>query len=159
ALYHLLGQTYTLDTNAKKVSGPLIAQGKDTGVKIEVRAGGPAVGFQAPGALLYSDPRIMIAHVSTDEAVDMSAKQPVLGVVAPFEIAPYMIMWDPATYPNFNSIADIGKTSTKVLYSTGAQYMDFLVASGALKREQVDSSYDGSPTRFLAEKGKIAQQG
>src|SRR5215468_1105658 len=47
ALYHLLGQNYTLDTNAKKVSGPLIAQGKDTGVTIEVRAGGPAVGFQS----------------------------------------------------------------------------------------------------------------
>jgi hypothetical protein len=159
ALYHLLGQNYTLDTNAKKVTGPLIAQGKDTGVKIEVRAGGPAVGFQSAGAQLYADPTIMIAQVSTDEAVDMSAKQPVLSVVAPFEIAPYMIMWDPATYPTFNTIADIGKTSTKVLYFSGAQYIDYFIASGILKQEQVDASYDGSPTRFLAEQGKVAQQG
>jgi hypothetical protein len=37
--------------------------------------------------------------------------------------------------------------------------MDYLIGSGILKRDQVDGSYDGSPTRFLAEKGKIAQQG
>ncbi|HEX6871911.1 MAG TPA: hypothetical protein VF163_12495, partial [Micromonosporaceae bacterium] len=77
----------------------------------------------------------------------------------PFDIAPYMIMWDPGANPTFNSIVDIGKTDTTVLYFNGATYMDYLTGSGILKRDQVDGSYDGSPTRFLAEKGKVAQQG
>jgi hypothetical protein len=46
-----------------------------------------------------------------------------------------------------------------VLYFNGATYMDYLTGSGILKRDQVDGSYDGSPTRFLAEKGGVAQQG
>ncbi|HEX6684362.1 MAG TPA: hypothetical protein VF062_16285 [Candidatus Limnocylindrales bacterium] len=159
ALYHLLGETYAIDANAKKVSGPLVAQGKDTGVKIEVRAGGPAIGFQNAGAQMYADPSIMLGQVATDDAIGLSAKQPVVGVVAPFDIAPYMIMWDPAANPGFNSVVDIGKTNTKVLYFNGATYMDYLTGSGILKKGQTDGSYDGSPTRFLAEQGKIAQQG
>jgi len=159
ALYHLIGQTYTVDANAKKVSGPLTAEGKDTGVKIEIRAGGPAIGFQNAGAQMYADQTIMLAQVATDDAVGLSAKQPVVAVVAPFDIAPYMIMWDPAAHPTFNSIVDIGKTNTTVLYFNGATYMDYLTGSGILKRDQVDGSYDGSPTRFLAEKGRVAQQG
>lgn len=159
ALYQLLGQNYTVDGNAKKVSGPLTAGGKDTGVKVEIRAGGPAIGFQNAGAQMYADPAIMLAQVATDDAIGLSAKQPVVGVLAPFDIAPYMIMWDPASNPTFNSVVDIGKTNTKVIYFNGATYMDYLTGSGILKRDQVDGSYDGSPTRFLAEKGNIAQQG
>lgn len=159
ALYHLLGQTYTVDAAAKKVSGPLVAQGKATGVNIEIRAGGPAIGFQNAGAQMYADPSIMLGQVATDDAIGLSAKQPVIAVAAPFDIAPYMVMWDPAANPSFNSVVDIGKTNTKVLYFNGATYMDYLLGSGILKRSQVDGSYDGSPTRFLAEQGKIAQQG
>ncbi|MGE5827426.1 MAG: hypothetical protein ACM30G_03570 [Micromonosporaceae bacterium] len=159
ALYHLLGQTYTIDEAKKKVSGPLVADGKDTGVKIEIRAGGPAIGFQNAGAQMYADPSIMLGQVATDDAIGLSAKQPVVAVVAPFDIAPYMIMWDPATHPEFHSIVDIGKSDTTVLYFNGATYMDYLTGSGILKRSQVDGSYDGSPTRFLSEKGKVAQQG
>jgi hypothetical protein len=159
ALYHLLGESYTVDANAKKVVGPLTSGGKDTGVKIEIRAGGPAIGFQNAGAQMYADPTIMLGQVATDDAIGLSAKQPVVAVVAPFDIAPYMIMWDPTSFPAVNSIVDIGKTNTKVLYFNGATYMDYLTGSGILKRDQVDGSYDGSPTRFLSEKGKVAQQG
>ena len=155
----MLGGTYTVDANAKKVTGPLVADGKDTGVKIEIRAGGPAIGFQNAGAQMYADPSIMLGQVATDDAIGLSAKQPVVGVVAPFDVAPYMIMWDPATNAAVNSIVDIGKTNVKVLYFNGATYMDYLVGSGILKRDQIDGSYDGSPTRFLTERGKVAQQG
>jgi hypothetical protein len=33
-----------------------------------------------------------------------------------------MIMWDPATYPQFQRIADIGRTDTKVFYFEGDTY-------------------------------------
>ncbi|WP_144123490.1 hypothetical protein [Catellatospora sichuanensis] len=159
ALYHLLGPTPTIDAGAKKVTGPLMSGGQSTGVNIEIRAGGPAIGFQNAGAQMYADPSIMLGQVATDDAIGLSAKQPVVAVVAPFDIAPYMIMWDPATNPGFNSIVDIGKTNTPVLFFNGATYMDYLTGSGILRRGQVDGAYDGSPTRFLSEKGKIAQQG
>ncbi len=159
ALYNLLGANPTIDANKKRVTGALVAQGKDTGVTIEIRAGGPAIAFQNAGTQMYADPEIMLGQVSTDDAIGLSAKQPVVAVAAPFDIAPYMIMWDPAANPTFHSIVDIGKTKTTVLYFNGATYMDYLTGSGILKRDQVDGSYDGSPTRFVAERGKIAQQG
>lgn len=159
ALYHLLGPNPTINAGAKKVTAPLMAGGQSTGVNIEIRAGGPAIGFQNAGAQMYADPSIMLGQVATDDAIGLSAKQPVVAVVAPFDIAPYMIMWDPAANPGFNSIVDIGKTNTPVLFFNGATYMDYLTGTGILRQGQVDGAYDGSPTRFLAEKGKIAQQG
>src|SRR6266545_4431754 len=45
AAYRLVGPGYRIDAAHKRVTGPLVAGGHDTGVRIEVRAGGPAVGF------------------------------------------------------------------------------------------------------------------
>jgi hypothetical protein len=159
ALYHLLGKGYTIDAAKKRVTGPLVAQGKDTGVKIEIRAGGPAIGFQNAGTQMYADPAITLGQVATDDAIGLSANQAVVAVVSPFDIAPYMIMWDPKAHPDFRSIVDIGRTDTTVQYFKGATYMDYLTGSGILRKNQVDGSYDGSPARYVAESGKIAQQG
>jgi len=159
AIYHLVGPNYQIDANRKRVTGPLVADGKDTGVKIEVRAGGPAIGFQNAASQMYADPDVMLGEVSTDDAVGLSAKQPVIAVVAPFDKAPYMLQWDPRQHPDFHSIVDIGKTKTTVLYFNGAMYMEYLIGSGILRRDQVDGSYDGSPARWLSEGGKIVQQG
>jgi hypothetical protein len=79
--------------------------------------------------------------------------------MAPMEISPFMIMWDPARYPQFNTIADIGKTDTKVLYFEGDTYMAYLTGTGVLKKSQVDGSYDGKPGNFVAAGGKVAQAG
>ena len=37
--------------------------------------------------------------------------------------------------------------------------MDYLVAKGFVTKEQKDASFDGTPSRFVAEGGKIIQQG
>jgi hypothetical protein len=158
-LYNLLGKGYKVDTNKKKVSGPLVAQGKNTGVNIEIRTGGPAVGFQPVPQVMYSDPSIHLGFVATDEAVQFSQKQPTTAVFAQMDISPLAIIWDPATYPQFNIIADIGRSNAKVLYTKGLSYMEFLVGSGILKRSQLDGSYDGSPALFVASDGKAAFQG
>jgi hypothetical protein len=157
--YHLLGPGFKVDKAHKRVSGPLAAEGQNTGVQLEVRAGGPSIGFEPVTSQMYQDQSITLGQVSTDEAVRFSAKQPTLAVAAPMEISPFMIMWDPATYPQFTSIADIGKTDTKVLYFQGDTYMEFLVSSGILHRSQVDGSYDGKPANFVTAGGKIAQAG
>ena len=156
--YHLIGNP-KVDTNKKSVSGPLVAEGTDTGVQIEVRSGGPATGFELVSAQMYKDKSITLGQVNTDEAVRFSTKQPTLGVVAPMEISPFMIMWDPQTYPQFNIIADIGQTDAKVYFFEGDTYMEYLIGSGILRKSQTDGSYDGSPANWVAAKGKATQAG
>jgi hypothetical protein len=159
AVYQIIGSNYTVDTSKKRVTGPLVAGGKDTGVKVEVRVGGPAIGFEAVSAQMYLDKSITLGQVNTDEAVRLSATQPTLGVVSPLEISPFMIMWDPNTYPQVNSVADLASTNAKVLYFQGDTYMEYFLDKGILRRNQVDGSYDGTPARFVSEGGKAAQAG
>jgi hypothetical protein len=159
AVYQLLGAGATIDAAHRRVTGPLLAGGRSTGVRIQVRAGGPAVGFQSSAALMYQDPAITLGMLQSDEIIQTSKTQPVVGVVAPLELDPQMIMWDPATHPGWHTIADIGQTDAKVLYFQTGTYMEYLLGSGILRRRQVDGSYDGSPAAFVASGGKIAVQG
>ena len=157
--YHLVGPNPKVDTNKKLVNGPLVAEGTDTGVRIEVRSGGPATGFELVSAQMYKDKSITLGQVNTDEAVRFSGRQPTLAVAAPMEVSPFMIMWDPATYPQFTSIADIGRSDAKVFYFEGDTYMEYLIGSRILRRAQVDGSYDGAAANFVGQKGRIAQAG
>ena len=158
-LYNLVGDGYKVDTEKKKVTGPLVAQGRPTGVNIEIRTGGPAVGFEPVPAVMYSDRSIHLGYVATDEAVQFSAKQPTTAVFAQMDISPLAIMWSPEKHPSFNIIADIGQSDTEVLYTKGLSYMEFLVGSGILKESQLNGSYDGSPALFVQSGGEDALQG
>jgi hypothetical protein len=160
-LYTMIGDGYTVDADKKSVTGPLVdSAGNDTGVKLQVRSGGPAIGFQTVTAQMYLDKSITLGYVYSDEGVQFSKDQPTIEVFAPFEKNPQMIMWDPTALPNVTSIADLGKTDTKILYFGGAAYMeDYLVPTGVLKQSQVDGSYDGTPANFVTSAGKVAQQG
>ena len=51
-IYELVGNGYKIDKDKKKVIGPLMASGKKTGINVEVRIGGPPVGFQPAQALI-----------------------------------------------------------------------------------------------------------
>jgi hypothetical protein len=157
--YHLLGPDLKVDTKNDLVNAPLVAEGKDTGVRLEVRSGGPATGFKLVSEQMYADRNITLGQVNTDEAIRFAAQQPTLAVAAPMEISPFMIMWDPRTWPQFNIIADIGQTNAPVRYFKGDTYMEYLVGSGILRRSQLDNQYDGSPNVFYAAKGKITQAG
>jgi hypothetical protein len=158
SVYQLVGPGYRIDAGHKRVTGPLVVRGRSTGVRIQVRAGGPAVGFQSSAALMYQDPSIALGMLQSDEIIQLSRTQPVLGVVAPLELDPQIILWDPAQHPDWHTIADIGQTDVKVLYFQTGTYMQYLVGSGILRRRQVDGSYDGSPSAFVASGGKIAVQ-
>jgi hypothetical protein len=159
-LYEMFGSDATVDTAKKKVTGELMAHGGvDTGVQLEVREGGGAVGFQQDTALLYSDPSILLAFVGTDESIQNSAKNPTISIMAPLEKNPQVIFWDPATYPNVKTIADLGAANVKIQYFGGGTYMDYLIGKGIVKKANTDGSYDGSPANFVAAQGKIASQG
>ena len=159
ALYELLGPNPSIDADKKRVSGPLYANGQDTGITWEVRSGGPAIGFQTVTSQLYSDKNLTLGYVSTDESIQLSAKEPTVAVFAPLEKNPQMIMWDPATYPDVKTIADLKAKNVKVRYFSGAAYMAYLTGAGILDPAQTDGSYDGTPANFVAARGKDAQQG
>lgn len=159
-LYALLGDDPEVDANSKRTTAPLVAGGKDTGISLELRAGGPAIGFAATSAQMYTDEDIDLGVVGGfDEIVQLSATQPTTAVLALLEKDPTMIYWDPETYPEFETIEDVGRSDTTVLYSGGDTYMEYLTGTGILKKDQVDGSFDGSPARFVASGGKLASSG
>ncbi|MDJ0335816.1 ABC transporter substrate-binding protein [Salinibacterium sp. G-O1] len=162
-LYELLGADYTVNSDQKSVSGPLMATGEYTGVNVEVRSGGPAIGYATVTSQMYSDDDITLGYVSTDEAIQLSADFPTVGVFAPLDKTPQMLMWDPSTYPDVTDIASLGTALAGdggvVRYFGGAAYMEYLMSDGQLDASVVDGSYDGSPANFVAAGGKDAQQG
>ena len=158
-LYQLVGPGYEVDAQGLRVTGPLMAGGVDTGVKVQVRAGGPAVGFTSPTSLMYSDPDIFLAFAATYTQAQNSGEFPTTAVIAPWLINPQIIMWDPATYPDVKTIADLKATGAKVRFFGGLAYMDYLTQIGALDAAQADGTYDGTPANFVADGGKSAQQG
>jgi hypothetical protein len=159
-LYALLGDDPDVDANRKRATAPLVADGKDTGVSLELRAGGPAIGFSSTTAQMYADEDIDLGVAGGfDEIVQNSAKQPTTAVLALLEKDPTMIYWDPETYPEFETIEDVGETDTTVLYFGGDTYMEYLTGAGILDKDQVDGSFDGSPARFVAAGGKLASSG
>ncbi|MDQ4503443.1 ABC transporter substrate-binding protein [Sinomonas sp. ASV322] len=162
-VYQLLGPNPTIDANKKSVTGDLYANGKATGVKLEVRAGGPAIGFSTVSAQMAQDKSITLGYVSTDEAIEFSGNMPTTAVFAENNKSPMMVMWDPKTYPDVSTIKDLGsKLSSNggvVRYFNGAAYMTYLSQAGYLPQGVLDGSYDGTPAKFVTAKGKDAQQG
>jgi hypothetical protein len=159
-LYNLVGDGYEMNADKAYVTGPLVAGGVDTGVKIQIRSGGLPQQFTPVTQIMYNDSDILAGFVYTDEAIQFSGSEfPTVAVMSGFEKNPQMIMWDPATYPDVKGIADLGTNKVTVRYFGGAAYMDFLTGSGVLSKDQVDGSYTGDPALFIADEGKAAQQG
>ena len=152
--YLLIGDAGELDTENGVYRGPLL----DTGIDLELRAGGPYLGFVPGTSTMAVDNEIHLGYVSTDEQVFAWDSVPTVAVVAPLETNPQILMWDPATY-DFSTFEDIGESGATVNYFAGGAYIDYMVQAGILNAEQVDPSYDGSPARFIAEEGAIVQQG
>jgi hypothetical protein len=159
-LYRLIGSNPTIDGTKTRVTGTLVDNGTDTGVKVEIRAGGPANGFTPSTSLLYTDKSITFGGADLDQIAQVSgAGKPVLSVFAPLDLSPVVLLWDPAQHPDFSTIADIGKTDTKVIYFQGATYMQYLTGAGLLQPGQVAPTYAGTPDQWKAAKGSIVQQG
>jgi hypothetical protein len=158
-LYDLVGTGYKVDAGKKVVRGRLVAHGVSTGRDIEIRAGGPAIGNQPVSVRQYADDSITLGYANTEGQILRWSKTPVLSVVAPLEKNPQIIYWDPATYPDVKTLADLGTKDITINIFSGGTFADVFVAEGIWHKSQIDRSYDGSPARFVAEDGKIAQQG
>ena len=154
ALYQLAGTKGSLDAKKGWYTGQI---GK-TGVNLEIRAGGPFTGFQQPISQMYQDSSITLGYVNSDEAIQLSKKLPTVAIVAPLEFSPQILMWNPQKL-NISKFQDIGNSGAKVLVFEGGVWIDYLIARGWVNKNQVDTSYDGSPTRFVSSDGAIVQQG
>jgi hypothetical protein len=154
AAYQLVGPNGAIDKKHGTYSGPL----GTTGVNVEVRLGGPFIGFQPIPALMYQNPEIYLGYVATDDAVQAVAKFPTKAVVAPLDINPQVLIWDPASF-TVSGWPDVARTKAKIIYIEGLPFMDYLISKGFVTKAQLDASFDGTPSRFVAEGGKIIQQG
>jgi hypothetical protein len=160
ATYNLVGDGYKVDTKRKLVRGPMVVDGKATGVDVEVRSGGPAIEFARISEQMYTDREITLGYVNTEQAAQLYAKSPTLSVAAPMDISPGAIMWSPDQHPDWNTMVDIGQDDgAKVLVTADDLFPQYLVGTGILRANQLDDSYDGSPSKFLESNGTIAQGG
>ncbi|MCP5027556.1 MAG: ABC transporter substrate-binding protein [Actinomycetia bacterium] len=158
ALYELVGDDYTVDTDNKVVSGSMVIGGEDLGIDFEVRTGGPAIGFAPVASHMYTDDSIHLGYGTTDGQILRHEDTPMVSVIAPLEINPQMIMWDPEVYPDIKTIADLGDEGVTINVFAGGTFSEVFVAQGVWSAGQVDPSYDGGPATFIAA-GDIAQQG
>jgi len=159
ATYNLVGAGYRVNKERNLVRGPLVVEGNDTGVDVEVRSGGPAIEFATIASVMFEDPSITLGYMNTEQAAQFHAKEPTISVIAPMDISPGVIMWDPSTHPDWNTMVDIGQTDSKVLVTKDDIFPDYLVGSGILRQSQLLPEYDGSPDKFLDSGGEIAQGG
>ena len=95
AVYNLVGDGGRFDPETGRFTGPLIA---DPSINVEIRSGGPVTGDVPTIDVMAADPDIFLGYVNTDEAVAAYDRHPSTAVVAPLEINPQIIMWDPETY-------------------------------------------------------------
>jgi hypothetical protein len=157
SMYALVGSDYTIDTSVKSVTGSLVAQGVDTGVDVEVRPGGPNVGFQPVPALMYLDETITVGAVTTDAAIAAAAEQPTVAVASQMTVSPQILMWDPESHPGMTTIREVAATGVPVV--TSGDILHALLASqGIMRPGQADTSYEGTPARFVSDPA-ILQQG
>ena len=159
AMYELLGDDYVVDVGNKVVRGSMVLGGTDLGIEWEVRTGGPAIGFSPVSQHMAVDSGIHLGYASTDQQVNHWDVAPLMSVVAPLERNPQMIMWDPETYPDVDSIADLGAQGITINVFGGGTFSEVFVAQGIWSADQVDPSYEGNPSRFVGAGGSIAQQG
>lgn len=157
AMYSVVGSDYTIDADAKAVKGSFVAQGVDTGVDIEVRPGGPNTGFQPVPALMYLDETITIGAVNTEDAINGADDQPTVAVTSQLTKSPQIMMWDPASHPGLSTLKEVAATGVPFVTS-GELLPGLAVAAGLIQPSQIDTTYQGSPARFVGDP-TIIQQG
>lgn len=155
ALYNLTAGVGRIDADTGVFRGPLAA---DDSFTVEIRSGGPYVDFQSPMSLMVADEDVLMAMIDTDEAIEQYGVYETTAVVAPLDISPRILMWDPDTY-EVESWADMDETGATISHLRGALYVDYLVGSSLVSRIQLEDSYDGSASRFIAEEGALIQEG
>jgi hypothetical protein len=153
-LFQLIGPNGKANLNDNSYSGEI----GSTGVTLVIKSGGPAAAYQTDTALAYENSSDYLVMESTDEQIANSAKQPTISVFAWYQAYPLVFLWGNPKW-HFKSLAAIGASKVTVLAFSSGTYLGVFEQEGLLKKSQVDTSYNGSPARFVAADGDIVQQG
>lgn len=155
SVYQLAGTGGEMDPS----NGRYVNTIGDTGVEIEIRAGGPYLGGQPVPSIMYQDDDVMFGMINTNDLVGIYETTPVIGVVAPVYKPFDAFVFDPEVF-DFTSIEEVGASDASILAlerhdTTFAPFVD----SGVLNPDNFDFSYDGSVGRFVAEQGQMVLMG
>ena len=154
-IYELLGSDYVVDATAGTTTGPLIVDGVDSGVDLQIRAGGPFI--ESPVVTeMFLDNTIMFGYVGTDVAISRYAEAPTLAVFNALTINPQIILWNADKHPQVSTIAEVAQEVSAVSVFGDRPYMRYLVAQGVVPPEKVDTNYKGN---LLLATDDIAHQG
>jgi hypothetical protein len=142
-IYELLGSDYTVDAQRGATTGSLVFQGTDTGVDLEIRAGGPFI--ESPVVTeLFLDDAIMFGYVGSDVALSRYGEAPTLAVFNALTINPQVILWNASEHPGVTTIAEIANEVPAVSVFGDRPYMRYLVSEGVVPNDKVDTNYKGS---------------
>ena len=154
-IYQLLGSDYVVDADRGATSGSLVFRGEDTGVDLEIRAGGPFI--ESPVVTeMFLDDSILFGYVGTDVALSRQAETPTLAVFNALSINPQVILWDADKHPAAKTIADVAKEVPAISVFGDRPFMRYLVNAGIVPAEKVDGNYKGN---LLLVTDDIAHQG
>lgn len=152
--YQLIGPGGDIDGDRFRYFGPL----GSTGVNLEIRSGGPATGWTLPPQQLFLDDDILFGVTTTEDSIVNAAERPFTSVFTFAVKSPLALIWGTDDW-RFDSLAEVRDSGATVLAFDGSPFLDYLVGRGLLDPDQIDGSYDGDPTRFVAEEGRILSQG
>jgi len=154
-IYELLGDDYVVDRERGATMGSLVFHGVDTGVDLEIRAGGPFI--ESPVVTeMFLDGSIMFGYVGTDVAISRYADTPTLAVFNALTLNPQVILWDATKHPAAKTIADIAGEVKAISVFGDRPFMRYFVAQGTVPAEKVDGNYKGS---LLLATDDVAHQG
>ena len=154
-IYELLGRDYVVDASAGTTTGPLIVDGVDSGVDLQIRAGGPFI--ESPVVTeMFLDDTIMFGYVGTDVAISRYAEAPTLAVFNALTINPQIILWNADEHAQASTIAEVAQEVSAVSVFGDRPYMRYLVEQGIVPADKVDTNYKGN---LLLATDDIAHQG
>ncbi len=164
ALYEMVGEGATIDAETKIVTGPLVQHGGARPASTSRSA--PVARRSASSRSCRSWPRTTTSRSATSPPTKRSRTTqttPPRRSSHPSRSTRRSSCGTPRPTPTSETIADLatakdGEGVTIRYFETGA-YMQYLLSDGQVTDAQLDGSYDGGPSVFIAEGGAIAQQG
>lgn len=165
-LYQMIGAVGTASTG--QYTGPL----GSTGIDLTILEGGGGLGMgdgeTAYSALYMGNSKAGVTphlgYQELDNAFIFSKRFPVVGVIAPLDIAPTVLFWDKATYPDgFKSIDDLKAFATsgkgKIYVSTIKRTFGLYLAEQGVPADAFVEGYRGDGENFVTNNGTWLNQG
>ena len=143
-IYELLGDDAVTDKETGATTGSLEVRGEQTGLTLEIRAGGPFL--QSPVVTeMYSDDDIVFGYVGSDVAVSRFADAPTVAVFNALNVNPQVLLWNADLHPADASVDQVADAVDAVYVFGEPSWVTYLEEKGLLDPSKVDSGYQGNP--------------